>query len=321
MYPFTNQISLIRYLIVWRVNGQLVWLPACLAAEISQVLGTIIANRLPTSQAAPWRKALALWEEARGTGKKPPLPELRWPIEAVLLVYPGKRTCGQGEVILWELKLLGESADHGLFLEVILPAMEEAATTTDSRWRRPNSLWGRFDLQALYAARGNRWEPFVEGGKLNLACSVTPGQWADRPASQEAERLFERLIWLTPFDLSPPDDRRVKSPPPPTLKEILEGLIQRMALFLPGKHRTADDVWASLDGEERTALQAAVEDAGRIPVRQHRLGPAPKGWPGGWQGSQHFPFIPPSLLPYLELASILHVGRQTHLGYGTFVLA
>lgn len=318
MYPFTRQISLIRYLIVWRVNGPLVWLPACLAAEISQVLGTLIANRLPTPQAAPWRRAMALRE---GAGERPPPSEIRWPIEAVILVYPGKRTYGQGELIRWELKLLGESADHGLFLEVILPAMEEAATTTSRRWCRLNSLWGRFDLQALHVARGNRWEPFVQAGKLNLDHPVTPGQWADRPASQGADRLFERLIWLTPFDLSPPDGERARTPKPPTLREILEGLIRRMALFLPGKHHTADEVWANLSAEERSTLQAAVEDAGRIPVQQHRLGPTPKSWPGGWLGSERFPFIPPSLLPYLELASILHVGRQTHLGYGTFMLA
>ncbi len=321
-FPLADRIDLIRYLIVWRVNSLLVWLPSCLPVEISQVLGQLIADRLPTAEAASWRKTLAVWEGYEEGSY--PLPQAAWPLETVLFAYPGKRTCGQGEVILWELKLLGKSADHGLFLEVILPAMEEAATTTDPRWHRPNSLWGQFDLDAIYAARGDRWEPLVRQGKLDLRCPVTPGQWAERPEAVRSERLFDRLTWLTPFDLSLTDNRKRPSRIPneevPTLKTILEGLVQRLALFLPGKRRTADDVWASLSTEERASLQAAVEDAGRIPVQHHRIGPAPKGWPGRWLGTERFPFIPPSILPYLELASILHIGRQTHLGCGTFVI-
>lgn len=319
--PLADQISLIRYLIVWRVNGLLVWLPPYLPVELSQVLGRLIADRLPTAEAASWRKALAVWEGY--TEGQYPFPEAVWPLETVLLAYPGKRTYGQGEVIAWELKLLGPSADHGLFLEVILPAMEEAATTTDPRWHKPNSLWGRFDLYAVYAARGDRWEPLVREGKLDLRCTVTPGQWAERPEPAGSERLLDCLTWLTPFDFSPTGGGKRRSKIPteevPTLKTILEGLIQRLALFLPGKHHTAADVWASLNPEERASLQAAVEDADRIPVQHHRIGPAPKGWPGRWLGTERFPFLPSSLLPYLELASILHVGRQTHLGCGTFI--
>ncbi len=322
MFPFINRLDLIRYLIVWRVNSPLVWLPICLPLEISQVLGMLIANRLPTREAAPWRKALAPLEEYQGKEGRCPLPEMAWPVETVLFVYPGKRTWGQGELIVWELKLLGESADHGLFLEVILPAMEEAATMTDGRWHRQNSLWGRFDLHTVYAARGNRWEPFVQEGRLNLRYTATPTQWAERPESASSNRLFDRLTWLTPFDFALTEGKKGKILPDevPTLKTILDHLVQRLALFLPGKHRTAGDVWASLSAEERSLLQAAMEEADRIPVQNHRLRPAPKNWPGRWLGSEHFPFIPPSILPYLELASILHVGRQTHFGCGTFIV-
>ncbi len=322
MFPFINRLDLIRYLIVWRVNSPLVWLPICLPLEISQVLGTLIANRLPTREAGPWRKALAPLEEYQGKEGRCPLPETAWPVETVLLVYPGKRTWGQGELIVWELKLLGEGADHGLFLEVILPAMEEAATMTDGRWHRQNSLWGRFDLHTVYAARGNRWEPFVQEGRLNLRYTATPTQWAERPKSARSNRLFDRLTWLTPFDFALTESKKGEILPGevPTLKTILEHLVQRLALFLPGKHRTAEDVWASLSAEERNLLQVAMEEADRIPVQNHRLRPAPKNWPGRWLGSEHFPFIPPSILPYLELASILHVGRQTHFGCGTFIV-
>ena len=337
MWPSISAINLIRYLFVWRVNGPMVWLPRCFSAEISLVLGTTIADRLPTREAQPWRKALAPWGGYKSEKKRKTVPQASWPIEAVLFAYPGKRTYGEGELILWELKLMGESADHGLFLEVLLPAMEEAATATDRRWHHKNSLWGRFDVHSVYAARGNCWEPVVREGKLDLRHHPTPMQWAEGLAfDAETERVFNRLTWLTPFDFSPPAcacthadrpgsrRRRRKNIPAdevPTLQVLLESLIARMSLFLPGKYNTTDDVWNSLGAEERSSLQTAMEHAAHVPVDQQKLRHAPKGWPGCWLGTQSFPFIPSSIIPYLELASILHIGRQTHFGCGTFVIA
>ena len=54
--------------------------------------------------------------------------------------------------------------------------------------------------------------------------------------------------------------------------------------------------------------------------KQYTLEPAPRDWPGRWIGSQSFMKISPHLLPYLELASILHIGKHMHLGCGTFAL-
>ena len=367
MWNFIKPVKLIRYLLVWRVNSSLVRLPRCLSTELSLVLGTIIANRLPTHQAHLWRKALAPWDEYGGIsviGKKKPrtVPEVSWPIEAVLFVYPGKLTYGQGELILWELKLMGESADHGLFLEVILPALEEVGSVSDPQWRRRNSLWGRFDIHAVYAARGSHWEPVVSDGRLDLHYRATPVQWAEGlPFDLRPERTFDHLIWLTPFDLgrdasasgrqhpstrlrrtqtsassAEPSSRRaaqssrserrnkkiIAPHQVPNLQVILESLLARMSLLLPGKHHTPDDVWDILSAEERTSLQAVMEQASRIPIhRDTGLQPAPKQWPGRWIGTQIFPSIPPSIIPYLDLASVLHIGKQTHFGCGTFVIS
>ena len=332
MWPFITPIKLIRYLLVWRVTGSLVQVPRCLSAELSLVLGTMIANRLPTREARSWRKALAPWDEQGGlslVGKRKPtrLPDASWPMEAVLFVYPGKQTYGQGELIMWELKLLGESADHGLFLEVILPAMEEAGTVLDPRWQRQNVLWGRFDIHAVYAARGPRWEPIVRDGRLDLSYQATPIQWAEGLAfDQRSGRVFDRLTWITPFDLANASGRpgRKKKTKPhdevPTLQGILESLIARMSQLLPGKHHTPEDVWGVLSEEERASFQAVVEQAALIPIRRKTLRPAPKRGPGRWIGTQTFPSIPHPLIPYLELASILHIGKQTHFGCGTFAI-
>ncbi len=330
MWDFINPVSLIRYLIVWQVNSSLVQLPRYLPTELSQTLGLLIANRLPTQQARDWRKAVAAWEQsavaaAADDRRRPPtasrpIPDVTWPLESVLFVYPGKRAYGLGETILWELKLLGDSADHGLFLEFILPAMEEAATTTDPRWQRPYSLWGHFDTRAIYAARGARWEPVVSDGRLNLDYRAVATQWAEGlTLGSDLTRRLQRLTWITPFDLTQPrvSDSPQRSPKSSILHNILDALMERMTLFLPGKRRVAADAWALLNSDEQTALWLALEQT--LPQRS-LLDPAPRDWPGRWMGAQMFKTIPPRLLPYLELASILHIGRQTHLGCGTFRL-
>lgn len=316
MWPIIGPISLIRYLVVWRINRTLVRLPRCLSVGMSRVMGTLIAERLPTREAQPWRKAMIKWEGYDDDAKKnnAPVPEASWPIESVLFVYPGKQVYGQGELILWEFELIGNSADHGLFLELILPAMEEASTTSDPRWHRPNSLWGRFDIQAIYAAHGAQWEPVARDGKLDLRYRATPNQWADGLTfTSTSERTLDRLTWLTPFDL--PSKQSA-----PTLPEILEALAARMSLFMSGKRRASADTWNVLSAQDQAALRGAIEQAAEFPLRRQEIERAPKGWPGRWMGTQTFLFIPDPLVPYLELASILHIGKRTHFGCGTFVI-
>lgn len=310
MWPFIRPINLVRYLIAWRVNSSLLWTPDELVTDFSRVLGGIIADRLPTRQARDWHKALAPWDEAGDSG----VPDAAWPIESVLFVYPGKRSYGQGELILWELKLLGEDADHGLFLEIILPAMEEAATTTDARWRERGDLWGQFDIDSVYTARGHRWEPVVKDGKLDLDYRPTPAQWAeDYTFESRTDRVMDRLTWVTPFDLPAAGKA-------PSMRRLLEALILRMSELLPGKHNTPDDLWDALDEEERSSFEEALELATRMPVQRHQIEPATKDYAGRWTGEQRFQFIPNPILPYLELASILHIGQQTHFGCGTFTI-
>lgn len=324
MLPFINQISLNRYLILWKVNRPLVRLPRCLSVELSFVLGSIIAERLPTHQAQPWQKALAGWDKyvSAPADKKRGLavPEVAWPLETVLWVYPGKLTYGQGELIPWELKLIGNSADHGLFLEVILPAMEQAGSTTDPRWHRAHSVWGRFDIQAVYAARGSAWEPVVRDGKLDLRYQATPTQWADGlTLGLHSERTLDRLTWLTPFDL-PTGHGNASRTAAPTLQKILDALIVRISRFIPGKRKAVTDVWDVLSAEEQAALRDALKQTKLITIRRQDLQPAPRYWPGRWIGTQKFLFIPDTLVPYLDLAAILHIGKQTHFGCGTFML-
>lgn len=339
MWTCLNSVKLVRYLLVWRVNSPFVRLPGCLSADLSSVLGTIIADRLPSREAGPWRKAVAQLNgddgaALRQVSQEPKaFPESLWPIEAALFVYPGKLAYGQGEVILWELKLFGESADHGFFLEFILPAMEEAGYTSDPRWRSRNRLWGRFDICAVYAARGSRWEALVRDGRLNLRYRATPVQWAEGLTfGPGSERTFSRLSWLAPFDLrdtrsdegdaGPSEEAKGAVPgQAPTLLIILEALMSRLGALIPGRRNASWDVRGVLTPEEQSQLQDDIDQAGRVSLRSKYLKPAPKNWPGQWSGTQVFDPIPSPLIPYLQMASILHVGRQTHFGCGTFALS
>ncbi|MDZ7363965.1 MAG: hypothetical protein ONB46_25115 [candidate division KSB1 bacterium] len=331
MQPSPLPISLLRYLIAWKVNSSLVTLPEYLPVELSLVLGSIISNRLATQEAGPWRKAIMPLAEyhAQTSGKNKkvtmPFPAVSWPIEAVLLAYPAKQTFGFGELIFWELKLLGESADHGLFLELILPAMEEAGYTADAQWHRTKGLWGHFEVSAIYVAHGKTWAPIVEQGKLDLRYRPTPVQWAEGLTFKpEPPRRFYSLNWLTPFDLagipSGENTNRDAEKPQETLQIILEALVDRAGRLITGRQNPREAVTAVLTADEQAALQNAMAEAAKVNCLYKNLDRMPKHLPGAWRGAHTYAPIPASIIPYLELASILHIGKHTHFGCGTFQL-
>ncbi len=331
MWPFLQSINLIRYLIVLRVNTSLVRMPSCLSLELSLVLGHIILDRLPARDKGPWRKALAPWEAFGGLSvigeKKPekPVPEILWPTETVLFVYPGKSDYGKDELIFLELKLLGESADHGLFLETILPALEQAGYDSKADWAGKTTLWGHFDVHAVYAAKGPHWEAVVRAGELDLRYQASTKQWAHR-LKFNRDGVFQHLTWLTPFDFGVPDSetrRRLskKNLPAPSLRTILDALVFRISQLLPGKYNSPEDVWKELNADQQFSLLDAMGQASEVACLGSALSPVTGGCPGNQIGSQTFNRIPLAVVPYLELASILHVGKQTHFGCGTFRIA
>ncbi|MEK7726871.1 MAG: CRISPR system precrRNA processing endoribonuclease RAMP protein Cas6 [candidate division KSB1 bacterium] len=323
-------VNLLRYLIVWRINSPFVWLPKKFAAELSLVLGTIISNRLATNEAGPWRKALAPLQEydehtrANPDKNSKAIPTNPWPITATLFPYPGKITYGKEELLLWELKLLGESADHGLFLELLLPAMEEAGYTSDPRWKKKNRLWGNFEVHNIFVARGPHWEPLAREGKLDLRYRPTPVQWQEGLTfAAQGAQAFDTLAWLTPFAhderVTNDNGRKRNRLIAPSAQNILESLLWRVAELIPGRHNTASQVMASLNADQLAAWQAAQTEAASLVVRHHDLKPPRRYDLGEMIGTQKFsaPF-PPTLLRYLELAAILHVGKFAHYGSGAF---
>ena len=338
MLTFVKSLRMIRYLIVWKTNSPLAILPSNFPVELSYVLASFIAKRLSTKEAASWQKVLKAWKEAndkipsKGNVKIHPIQEVSWPIEASLFVYPNKRNYGKGELILWELKLLGNSAEHGLFLELILPAMEEAGFTSDAEWHLHNRIWGQFDIHAVYVARGPHWVPLVTDGRLDLRYQPSAIQWnEDWIFAPKQNHKFNGLIWLTPFDLQGEHSRgqgraqqnvatNPESHDVPTLHNILEALLQRLGQLISTKGKATLNVWDIINNEDRLLLESAMQKVAPMPVVWHALKPVPASWPGRWLGKQVFPTIPAPIIPYLDLASILHIGRQTHFGCGTYLL-
>ena len=101
------RFNLLRYLVVLRVAAPLVRLLDHPSVELSLALGTAVADGLPTSEARPWRKALANWGgcfNSRSKGGTPLLgvkgfqgpPDVSWPIDAVLFSIPTNAITGGG---------------------------------------------------------------------------------------------------------------------------------------------------------------------------------------------------------------------------------
>ncbi len=334
MLSFLNRLNLVRYLIVWRVNRSLAFFPRYFSIDLSMVIGAIISSRLPTKEKKAWKKGLdpLMIDYKNSSLKLTPAPEVGWPLNSVLFVYPGKRTYGRDELIFWELKLFGKDADHGLFLEVILPAMEEASYTSDPQWNRRNRIWGHFDIQSVYVARGNQWEPLVSDGRLDLRYRANSIQWLEslrfKPKSL---RKFRQLNWMSPFDLTniadklsefgfAPNGEASKYTNAPTLPVILIALISRINQLLNPRLRGTGKISDFLTSDDRGVFKEALQKTNHIPIIKNNIKSAPSTWPGNWIGTQRFKIIPRVIIPYLELASILHIGKQTHFGCGTFVI-
>ncbi|MGH7456274.1 MAG: CRISPR system precrRNA processing endoribonuclease RAMP protein Cas6, partial [bacterium] len=198
-------------------------------------------------------------------------------------------------------------------------AMEEAGYTSDTQWNRSNRLWGHFEINAVYVAKGATWEPLVTDGRLDLRYRPTPIQWAEGVTFTSPERrAFSSLNWLTTFDLS---ESHTSNQSSETLHVILDALVTRTSRLISGRHKSREGVMAILNAEEQASLQSAMEGSARLQLLHNNLQPAPVNWPGAWSGTQTYAPIPATLIPYLELASILHIGKHTHFGCGTFKLS
>ncbi|KPA17904.1 hypothetical protein MHK_001878 [Candidatus Magnetomorum sp. HK-1] len=324
---FMHSIKLIRYLIAWRVNTSLVRLPLDFSAEISKTLGHAIADRLSTKDARNWRKHLdtdrnQLFNASGLSQKHDDYPETPWPIHTIILPHNTKRNYGTNEIILWELKIIGDSADHGFFLEAILPAMEQLSFSEARGPRSRSKLWGHFDIQHIWIANGNSWDPLIADNQLNLRYNPKPLQWcshfSERTYTQEQTQQ-KKLIWLTPFEFDPHILTQIDDQLLPDMSVLLESVIRRWSFYTSS--RIKKDIWDLVPSSILVEVKKAWESACAMKIHDYNLIPAFKDVPGLWKGYLTYKDIPFFLLPYLDMAAILHVGKKTHYGCGTFAMS
>jgi hypothetical protein len=331
-------IKLIRYLIQFRINAQLVFLHHFFTQELSLVLGDAIADQLSGSQSGLWKKqAVTPWEQTGGIsrirGKKiKPAPDIHWPVETVIFHYPRlKQFYGPGEPVFIELKLMGPKADHGFFLEVMIPVLEQLGRNFHPKWNRRYDFWGRYDIEAVYTAHGNHWEPLVKNGRLDLTQRPSPFQWAqDLLTAVPLRWIPDSLLWLTPVDTTPVKTAVPPASippywktPSPTLTDIFEALIFRLSYLISGKWIDIDTFWDFLDSKEKKTLKHAFDVAANIDTYKSGLKKTATSKKLARTIGKYQIFsagIEKSLLPYLTLASIVHIGKHTHLGNGTFLI-
>jgi len=321
---FMHTIKLYRYLIAWRVNTPMVRLPLDFSASISYTLGHAIADVLSTKDARLWRKHLDTDKQVlfqTPTTNKEIYPEKPWPIHSIILPHTTKRNYCQGEVILWELKLIGDSADHGFFLEAILPAMEKLSyTEINDRHSRMN-VWGHFDVLSVWAANGNKWEPIVQEAELNLRYNPKPLQWNSHLTDNFYQNQLThktRMVWLKPFEFDIESLSQMKDRFIPDLPRIIESVVRRWSYFT--SMRIQKDIWDLVPPSMLVQVKKAWEISTNMRILSYNLIPALKHEPGLWAGEVTYESIPEFLLPYLDMAAIFHVGKKTHYGCGTFAM-
>ncbi len=330
---FHLKLDILRYLIVIKFKGTLANVPISFSGEFLSIVGNAVADRLPTVQARPWRKSLAEWNESGGflgahRNKDAEIPLHPWPIEAVAVKYQHKRSYGYDELVFLELKLIGNAADHGFFLEVLLPAMEEAGRTPIEEARHSNRLWGAYEISAVYIASGSKWRPIAEEGSIDLDYRPKPNQWIEdlKLVRTDGSRMLDKITWLTPFDPYPQEVdgedvpvKLEKGLPRPDV--IFDQLMIRLNSLTPGKGESLERLLDGFTEEEILLFEGARDVSRRIPVLRTDARQTNHFGRRRMMGTQIFATsIPGHIIPFLTLASILHIGRYTQYGFGTFII-
>ena len=251
-----------------------------------------------------------------------------WPLDVSLSFPAPRRVYGRGAPIIWELKLFGDAARHDLFLETILPAMEAAGYTSDSRFRSGSSLWGRFDISDIYCANGRRWNHIVKAGVLHPTYKPTRIQWAKGLWDEPVPGHYRRLVWTVPLDLEGqvvggnqmeylPElpAAEINSP----LALIMAGLGLRLRSLFPVRRGTPD-LRTVLPDTEYSMFQEACALAAGVRDNRHCQQNFREKFKESHGVHVFASPLPATLLPYLDLASIVHIGMDRHLGCGTFHL-
>ncbi|GAB4495055.1 MAG: hypothetical protein OHK0052_01620 [Anaerolineales bacterium] len=309
MWSIQPEIPLLRYLIALRINNSWVRLPEsnALALEFSQGIGEQLLNLLPLHERRPWERILLPKNDPAFLAMPQP-DEMRWHVDTIFHLYPHSKRHGFGDYLFMEVKLLGERASHEFFITYLLPAFEVLGSKRQRSDRYV--LWGHYDISHIWVAHGRTWQPIVEDSKLNLKLRPTTAQWAQNLPTRPTDLpTYSQIIWHTAY--------KFEQIQIPMLNDLLNQLLERLVNLLPNVENI-NQLWQKLTVEEQTDLLFALRESEKIRLTHHKITRDRKTQIcSGWQ---QFETIPAALLPYLELAAILHLGKDTHYGLGTFHL-
>lgn len=314
-------IKTLRYFIALRINSNYVRIRKDFSTDALYVIGSIIAENLPTRHARRWKKNIS--DFSSKIKKEGYLVNSIWPIESSLVSYLTKVIYTEGDIIFFELKLFGEDADHNYFLEVILPAIEDAGYKKDRIWFKDYSLWGNYDLMHIYIADGFDWVSLAEDGEINLKYSPTPWQWINTETQERFKKIanknYSRIQWINGFGLGL--DKDINQDQYRSLYYIINAVFERLNNLLEISNRNSLSIWDFLNFEQTNQLKEALDNSKSIIHGRHDLSVVSGKTPGRWIGSQCFlQQISKIFIPYLNLASILHIGENINYGTGTFIL-
>uniref|UniRef100_UPI004057BEE8 hypothetical protein n=1 Tax=Candidatus Electrothrix sp. TaxID=2170559 RepID=UPI004057BEE8 len=314
-------IQILRYLFVLRINRSLIETLKQPDQEILHNLAALIAENMGGADGKAWKKAARRLANASVDVSLDAVPLAGpppWPIDAVLLAEnPGTRLC-LNELFFFELTVLSDRIGHHFILEYLLPALEQAGYSRMEK--QPKfGLWGNYEIVGLFCAHGADWEPVIDEGQLSSDYFPKPDQWARDFMMNGTGKIFTRLDWIRP--LAPDAAMPENGPDMPWLLAALERRMTALKLLNKGS-ADMDTLVQGIPGMEKASWQEAVDAAQAMPAPVSVLRPVEKEHPAkAVIGRQHFSAIPPVVLPWLELASILHLGLHTHYGYGGFSLA
>ena len=315
-------VQILRYLFVLRVNCSLIETLKQPEQEIVHLLAALIAENMGGADGKAWKKAarrLANGSVAVSVDTVPLPGPPPWPVDAVVLAEnPGTRL-GLDEHFLFELTLFGDRIGHHFILEYLLPALEQAGYSR-MEGQAKFGLWGNYEVVGLFCAHGADWEPVIDEGLLSSEYFPAPDQWARDFMMSGAGKMFTRLDWIRP--LAPDAAMPENGPDMPWLLAALERRMTALKLLNRGSATDMDALVQGIPGMEKTSWQQAVDAAQAMPAPVSVLRPVEKKHPAkAVIGRQYFSAIPPVVLPWLELASLLHLGLHTNYGYGGFSLA
>ncbi|ETR74129.1 MAG: hypothetical protein OMM_00438 [Candidatus Magnetoglobus multicellularis str. Araruama] len=183
------------------------------------------------------------------------------------------------------------------------------------------SVWGHFDIISVWVANGNKWESLIQGSELNLRYDPKPLQWNnDLTEAYYNKNMAKKikLIWIRPFEFDIQSTSHLTDKFIPEMPAIIESVIRRWSFF--ASQRIQKDIWDLIPTHLLVEVKKAWEIACNMRITSYNLIPALKHEPGLWSGELSYENIPVFLMPYLDMAALLHVGKKTHYGCGTFAL-